>query len=757
MRLARWVRAGHWCRLLPLLILLFVVAPRAWSLAPAEDWGTAVDDDAWQLHEDYWAIPMVSTTDGFTLRTVVTVNDAFTSEGKALVLAGASSSPAGWPDALRVIWGPSSSGWAVLWSLRLESDIDLLMAPAGERVVKSVDLYRGYPLSGHQYETLLSYDPVQGWLEITVTDLTSGTIVYQAKHRAAASEGETWLGAGVRTTGAPGWDVVSVDRFGVQPASLPVATTWTLSAATEDGRLRTQTQFDTASDVVVTIAAGDAPQQGEYRLLRRTPTGEEILRVLPTGQDHTFRLAQDELPVGRSTLLLQYAIGDVVLLSESRTLTIGRSTFTFSGLEIDRSTEQIRGVLTVSSVDALENVHLTVEARIHEKVWDQSRRDYINELLIRLPVVDASVTVSAGEELVFPFSVPLPDKTGFYELMLVPSTEPAIVVDTVGAAKLFHTYEPAVVATGEPFTIAVLPDTQNYAAEYPTTFIRQTQWIAENAKERNILLALHLGDITNDNTPLQWQRAVQAMTLLDGVVPYVLSQGNHDMTAAGGGNVADRNHSRINEYFPLETQPWIKGTFEPGKVENSYATFNLAGDPYLVVSLEFGARDEALAWANEVVQQYPDHKVIVITHVYTTRSGRRSTSAEGYAIAQNRETTVNNGDQMWAKFVSRHPNILMVLSGHHNSENGISRQVARGIYGNPVYEMMINYQFDTGGGDGHLALIEFRDDGLIEVRAYSPYLDVYRNDVSIFGFNNHFFIDLERALYLDPAEVLAVQ
>lgn len=747
-RIARGCRP--WMLLLSVIVLLIAVTSTTEALSSADDWGLPIEPEAWQLQEGAWLTPSEPAPAEFTVRTVVTVNDAFTSQGEALVLAGAATSPDGLPDALRVVWGPSSSGWAVLWSLRLESDQGLLTGAIPGRSGGSVELYSGYPITGHQYETLLGYDARQGVLEVMVSDLTDGKVVYQGRSTVKPDDMNLWLRSAVQTKGAHGGDLVSVDRFGVMSYALPVATTWTVSAISADGRRVSSTQFDATSDILIGINSSSVASQGEYRVLSQTAAQTRVLGVLsdPSSAE-SLRLHVDDLPTGQSTLILEYIVGDQAFLSESRSVTVGRTTFAVRELKIDRNAQEISGVLGVSSVQQLEGVEVVVEARIHEKVWEQARRDYRNELRAVMKVLNEPITVPAGDELSVPFTISLPQDPGLYELTLVPSTSLGVAIDTLGAYKLFHTYQPADPQPGEPFSIAVLPDTQNYAAEYPTIYIRQMQWIAENAKDKNILLALHLGDITNDNTPLQWQRSVEAITLLDGVVPYVLSQGNHDMTAAGGGNVANRNSSRINQYFPVEKQPWIQGTFEPGGIENSYATFNLGGEDYLVVSLEFGARNEALDWANGVVQAHPKHKVIMITHVYTTRSGRRSTSAEGYDIALNRETTVNNGDQIWARFVSRHPNMLMVLSGHHNSENGISRQVARGIHGNPVYEMMINYQFDTRGGDGHFALFEFGTDNNIEVRAYSPYLDVHRTDVSIFGFNNHFIIDTQSGRYLE--------
>jgi hypothetical protein len=72
-------------------------------------------------------------------------------------------------------------------------------------------------------------------------------------------------------------------------------------------------------------------------------------------------------------------------------------------------------------------------------------------------------------------------------------------------------------------TLAVLPDTQYYAQKYPRHFEAQTKWIADHHKERNIVYALHLGDIVQHDAPREWDVAVHCMRMLDGKVPYVLT------------------------------------------------------------------------------------------------------------------------------------------------------------------------------------------------------------------------------------------
>jgi len=113
-----------------------------------------------------------------------------------------------------------------------------------------------------------------------------------------------------------------------------------------------------------------------------------------------------------------------------------------------------------------------------------------------------------------------------------------------------------------------------------------------------IVLTLGLGDITNDNMSIQWQTAAVGIKLLDGVMPFVLSQGNHDVGKIEDGEtkVLVRNDSLMNEYFPIASQPWISGTFEAGRVENSYSLFTFQEQKYLILALEYAPRDEVLSY-----------------------------------------------------------------------------------------------------------------------------------------------------------------
>lgn len=66
-----------------------------------------------------------------------------------------------------------------------------------------------------------------------------------------------------------------------------------------------------------------------------------------------------------------------------------------------------------------------------------------------------------------------------------------------------------------------------------------TQWLVDNKDNLNIDFVMHVGDIVDLNTSPEWEIADEAMSILDGEIPYSLLPGNHDMGDNGSANVRD--------------------------------------------------------------------------------------------------------------------------------------------------------------------------------------------------------------------------
>lgn len=274
------------------------------------------------------------------------------------------------------------------------------------------------------------------------------------------------------------------------------------------------------------------------------------------------------------------------------------------------------------------------------------------------------------------------------------------------------TFAQSVKSDADSFSIILLPDTQNYSEKYPDTYIAQALWIRKQAKQDNIKFAIHLGDIVQTSTKQpEWENADRAMRLLDGVVPYSMAPGNHDMV------IKNRDSSLYNKYYSparFAGQDWYGGHMGENN-DNNYCFFEASGMKFLILNLEFAPRDQTLEWAASISQKYSDHRVIVATHCYMRPNARDTGCATSYNIAGN------SGEQIWQKFIRKQPNIFLVVSGH---VLGVGLQTSINDAGGKVLEMLTDYQGLPNGGDGWLRSLKFvPSENKIHVRTYSPLLD----------------------------------
>jgi hypothetical protein len=290
--------------------------------------------------------------------------------------------------------------------------------------------------------------------------------------------------------------------------------------------------------------------------------------------------------------------------------------------------------------------------------------------------------------------------------------------------------------TNDSFTIVVLPDTQYYARNYPDIFDAQVRWIADQHARAGIALVAHEGDIVDADEPAQWQRAATSLHALDGVVPYLLSSGNHDYRRVGAH--VDRTTS-IDEYFaPTEVGGTVSGggTYQPGRLENSYVLLSAAGGPWLLLSLEFGPRDAVLAWADTVLRRFPAVPAIVLTHAYLDADGSRFDHVSRHDqlwnphryFAQDPAGAVNDGEEIWQKLISRNDNVRFVICGHA-LDDGTGRLTSRRPDGTVVHQILANFQTGALGGAGYLRIMRFTPrTRTVAVQTYSPYLGRFKRD-----------------------------
>ena len=298
----------------------------------------------------------------------------------------------------------------------------------------------------------------------------------------------------------------------------------------------------------------------------------------------------------------------------------------------------------------------------------------------------------------------------------------------------------------EDVTLVVLPDTQYYASCRETHMKSQTQYVARLAQERRVAATLFLGDLTEHNSADEWRYVQDALDQLPGHLPFVLATGNHDYGRAG---TADVRTTRFNELLKppnQTTQNAVLGQMEPGHWENVLYRLRVAEYDVAVLVLEWSPRSKAVSWAQEMLRNFPDERLIFITHAYMyfddTRYDWQGRGAEqewnpvAYGTAKMDPTGPAGGENLhpdgawdgqmlWDGLLRDYPGLFLTLSGHVLGD-GAGRLLSRGSAGNVVHQVLTNYQMLDEGGLGYLRLLEFAADGTsLVMKTFSPSLHVY--------------------------------
>jgi len=343
-------------------------------------------------------------------------------------------------------------------------------------------------------------------------------------------------------------------------------------------------------------------------------------------------------------------------------------------------------------------------------------------------------------------------------------------------------------AVAQTFTVAVVPDTQNYAdvtlpqPRGEETFVQQMQYLADQRGEKNIAFVTFVGDLVQHgdgrfrlapteadgqgramDTRAEWDIANRAVSILArSGVPFGMVPGNHDYDNyswpqdGSWGAPRPLAGGRAWGFYFGPTSPFFAGKDWYGGASpnglNSYQTFQGDGRRFLHLSLEMDPPATALDWAQTVVDAHPGLPIIVTTHEWLTPSKTGATDRGDSSASLFAGTDHLSPDQVWDRFIRKNPMIFMVLSGHAYlpAEDGVSLgenlRIDRNDAGAPVYQVLQDYQGNTvgpdglagsaNGGGGWLRFLEFDvERRKIRFYTYSPLLDRYagRNGEATFG------------------------
>jgi hypothetical protein len=231
-------------------------------------------------------------------------------------------------------------------------------------------------------------------------------------------------------------------------------------------------------------------------------------------------------------------------------------------------------------------------------------------------------------------------------------------------------------------------------------------------------MVVHTGDLVDiEGNQTQWANANNSMSiLLNAGIPYCWDAGNHDYnsTCWKGNQFAAFNSAN------LEQKPYWISDYSKG--QNTAVHFTFSGSDFLVVNVEFNADNATLAWANSVLDSYPESHAIVATHFYVNRTG---------------------GYEDWATNLKRsvlatHPNVFLTLSAHVYPlpSSGLRTQVG------DRQELVFNGQDkDSEMGASSLRILTFDIvHGVIAVKTYVIYANTFLTDAnSQFTLNTTFW------------------
>ena len=273
------------------------------------------------------------------------------------------------------------------------------------------------------------------------------------------------------------------------------------------------------------------------------------------------------------------------------------------------------------------------------------------------------------------------------------------------------------IPTDYEFSFMVIGDTQIVTRWDANGLGKIYDYVISNVQKKKVKHVMGLGDITDSDNSREWGFATKQIARMDGVVPYSIVRGNHDIysTRNHPDNTSKKDsmnyESPFDEFYGAEDSPYAKQytyfyDYGEGKenfrARNTVHFFSSSSRDYMVVALDYGPNDDILAWANGIIEAHPYHNVIITTHSYLQADGTTLDKGESVYPSRNFADS-NDGDKMWEKLISKHENVVMVLCGHMSCEDVLMVK-RNGVNGNEVTQFLIDPQgMDTkpdGSGNG---------------------------------------------------------
>ncbi len=253
------------------------------------------------------------------------------------------------------------------------------------------------------------------------------------------------------------------------------------------------------------------------------------------------------------------------------------------------------------------------------------------------------------------------------------------------------------------FNLMWTSDTQFYSQNESDTEVmtQQFNWVIDNFDALKSTMFIHTGDLVNvAEQEYQWKNISDAYELVeDAGIPYAVITGNHDLG----------NSDYYTKYFPVSRLSANNEYFMGTQDNNYFYTFEESGAKFLILCLDMKWGKSDIEWANNVLQQYPDHFGILLVHDYLKVDGSVELGSS-YADVQ----------MLHDDLVAVNDNIRLVLCGHNH---GVNTNLE--YFGDrAVYSVLADYQSLSRGGLGYMRMLKFDvENDLIYVNTYSPLED----------------------------------
>lgn len=288
----------------------------------------------------------------------------------------------------------------------------------------------------------------------------------------------------------------------------------------------------------------------------------------------------------------------------------------------------------------------------------------------------------------------------------------------------FDSYQVADLGEYE-YSIALVGDTQSLVNYYPDKLNTIYDWLLAKKESHKIGYMINLGDMTEaktvkaGNPAYQWQKQYEAISKINGKIPYTLTRGNHDQIDYYNDTFEndDGYMLNLNGYFGGSKLDQDENNVYVG-VSTSSSVQVLGGYKYVFINVDNSVAgmlsSEEIAWVQTEINNHEDARVIISTHGYLAYDGTLNDDGD------------SNGTQIWEQIVQNNENVMMVLCGHISWDQLciVSRDREEGKPA--VTEMLVNPQYmdQNNGPAGMVTMLYFTEDGEeINVRYFSTVRD----------------------------------